>query len=244
MQVSCHMQNCVAIALLESGWMQNDSFYHIWNATGKITECAPRTSCFELPAEQNSCTMMLQYECYNVSNHQQLVGVFNYLFKLPLNPALLVHCERNPPVTNGFSSQRASNAESIFIAWRDHIDDLLFRLWVSPGIESQPERYWEIKALWFLSTGSWFESFFSEVMNCRWTFANWESTNRSCIVMFVFNQVPSSNISNVYADFKYKWHVAWAWTCGHIRTSNTPIRVLHDTYSDCQDLCTVNTHQL
>ena len=107
MQVSCHVQNCVAIAVLESGWMQNDSFYHIWNATGKITECAPRTSCFELPAEQNSCTMMLQYECYNVSNHQQLVGVFNYLFKLPLNPALLFHCERNPPVTYGFSSQRA-----------------------------------------------------------------------------------------------------------------------------------------
>ena len=35
-------------------------------------------------------------------------------------PVLLVLCEGNPPVTGGFPSQRASDAESVSMAWRQH----------------------------------------------------------------------------------------------------------------------------
>ena len=59
-----------------------------------------------------------------VSNHRRLDCLFNHLFRRrskkiskPRVPGL---CEGNPPVTGGFPSQRASNAENVFIWWRHH----------------------------------------------------------------------------------------------------------------------------
>ena len=57
---------------------------------------------------------------HGVPNYQSFDSLFSYLFtlismKTSKLPAL---CERFPPVTGGFPSQRAGNAERVFIAWR------------------------------------------------------------------------------------------------------------------------------
>ena len=40
---------------------------------------------------------------------------------------LLALCERNSPVTDGFPSQRASNAESVSVSWRLHADGVFIK---------------------------------------------------------------------------------------------------------------------
>ena len=55
-------------------------------------------------------------ECDCVSNHQRLDCLLNPLFrrrsKKPSKPHVTGNCERNPPVTDGFPSKRASNVEN------------------------------------------------------------------------------------------------------------------------------------
>ena len=59
---------------------------------------------------------------HGASNHQQLDGLFNYLFKLTSKKtsksALLALCAGNQPVTGWFPPQRAGNAKSGSNAWR------------------------------------------------------------------------------------------------------------------------------
>ena len=63
-------------------------------------------------------------EWQRVSNHRQLVGLFDCLFGLTakktskLVPPTL--CEGIPLVNRGFPSQRPSNAESVSMTWRHH----------------------------------------------------------------------------------------------------------------------------
>ena len=57
-----------------------------------------------------------------VSNHQQLDCslVCLGLQRKHAKPVLLALCERNPLVTGGFPSQKATNAESLFLSWHHH----------------------------------------------------------------------------------------------------------------------------
>ena len=60
----------------------------------------------------------------DVSNHRRLECLFNrFLGRISKKTSTLRVtglCEGNPPVTNRFSSQRASNAENISVWWRHH----------------------------------------------------------------------------------------------------------------------------
>ena len=58
-----------------------------------------------------------------VSNHQSLDCLHNRLFRSKKTPKLCVTglCEVNPPVTGGFTSQRASNVQNVFMWWRHHV---------------------------------------------------------------------------------------------------------------------------
>ena len=42
----------------------------------------------------------------------------HFLFRLISKRTLLANCEKNPSITGGFPSQRASNAESVLMSWR------------------------------------------------------------------------------------------------------------------------------
>ena len=59
-----------------------------------------------------------------VSNHRRLECLLNRLFRHRSKKTLKLRVtglgEGNPPVTGGFRSQRASNAENVFIWWRHH----------------------------------------------------------------------------------------------------------------------------
>ena len=75
-------------------------------------------TCFAL-----CCVLQWRHnEHHAVSNYRQIDWLFNRLFistlKKASNPALLALCVGNPPVTGGFLSQRASNAETVSIWWR------------------------------------------------------------------------------------------------------------------------------
>ena len=60
----------------------------------------------------------------SVSNHRRLDCLLNRLFRRRLKKTskfrVIGLCERNPPVTGGFPSQRASKTESVSIWWRHH----------------------------------------------------------------------------------------------------------------------------
>ena len=57
-----------------------------------------------------------------VSNHPRLYWLLNRLFRRRSKKTSKLHvtglCKGNPPMTDGFSSQRASNAENVSIWWR------------------------------------------------------------------------------------------------------------------------------
>ena len=69
--------------------------------------------------------ILTSYERHAVVNHQQLECLFNLFFRLTpketLKPALRARCDGKPPMTDGFTSQRASNAENVAISWRYHV---------------------------------------------------------------------------------------------------------------------------
>ena len=56
------------------------------------------------------------YERHGIFNYQHFDYLFNRLFRLTSKkiskPVSLALCERNPPVTGGFPSQRASNVKN------------------------------------------------------------------------------------------------------------------------------------
>ena len=66
--------------------------------------------------------------CHNkrdgVSNHRRLDCLVNLLFRRRSKKTSKLHvtglCEGNSPVTGGFCTQKASNAENISIWWRHH----------------------------------------------------------------------------------------------------------------------------
>ena len=64
-----------------------------------------------------------------VSNHRRLDCLLNRLFgrrsKKTSKLRVTGLCEGNPPVTGGFPSQRASNAENFSIWWRHHVESLV-----------------------------------------------------------------------------------------------------------------------
>ena len=61
---------------------------------------------------------------HGVPNHPQMDGLFNSLFQLTSKdiskPALFALCAGNLSMTDGFPSQRASNAEKAFKSWCHH----------------------------------------------------------------------------------------------------------------------------
>ena len=63
-------------------------------------------------------------ECDGASNQWRLDCLLNRLFrrrsKKISKPRVTGLCEGNPPVTGGFPSQRASNAENVSIWWPHH----------------------------------------------------------------------------------------------------------------------------
>ena len=76
---------------------------------------------------ENGSLATLQWrhdECDGVSNHQHHNCLLNRLFrrrsKKTSKLCVTGHCAGNSPVTGEFPSQRASNAEYIFIWWRHH----------------------------------------------------------------------------------------------------------------------------
>ena len=81
-----------------------------------------------------------------VSNHQRLDCLLSYLFRKHQSSALLALCEGNPPVTGGFPTQRASNAENVSIWWRHH--ELGFIFYLLPQVaweQYQPMRKYVIR---------------------------------------------------------------------------------------------------
>ena len=68
------------------------------------------------------CT--LQWNHNGVSNHQNLDCLFSRLFRRTSKKTSKLRgtglCEGNPPVTGGFPSQRANDAEFFFMRWRHH----------------------------------------------------------------------------------------------------------------------------
>ena len=64
-------------------------------------------------------------ECNGISNHQCLDCLLNNSFRHRSKKTSKLHttglCERNPPVTSGFRSQRASNTKNVSIWWRHHV---------------------------------------------------------------------------------------------------------------------------
>ena len=61
---------------------------------------------------------MTSHERHGVSEHQQLECVLNNLFRESSKIHITDSLWRIPPVTGGFPSQSASNAESFSIGWR------------------------------------------------------------------------------------------------------------------------------
>ena len=70
-------------------------------------------------------TMASQWASCRLKSH----GLFNRLLRLTSKktskPALPALCERNPPMTGGFPSQRASNTESFSMAWLLQADKVI-----------------------------------------------------------------------------------------------------------------------
>ena len=73
-----------------------------------------------------SCTILQWHhgDHDGISNHQHLDCLRNCLFRCRSKKTSKLHitglCEGNSPVTGEFATQRASNAENVFIWWRHH----------------------------------------------------------------------------------------------------------------------------
>ena len=86
--------------------------------------------------------------------------MFRQTSKQHQSPALLALCEGNPPVTGGFPSQRASNAESISISW-SHFNQEWSPIRIPPHDWLQMICVRPV-ALWLLTTGQWVVSLTSD----------------------------------------------------------------------------------
>ena len=64
---------------------------------------------------------MISHEYHGVSNHQQLNWLFNSLFRPSVKLHILGPLWGKPPVTSGFPSQMASNAESVTVSCCHHL---------------------------------------------------------------------------------------------------------------------------
>ena len=74
---------------------------------------------------RNMSSTSLEWRHNGVSNHGRLDCLLNRLFscrsKQTWKLCVTGLCEGNPPVTGGFPSHRASNAENISTWWRHHV---------------------------------------------------------------------------------------------------------------------------
>ena len=105
-------------------------FYYLW--LSKVTSRAVGhhisilTDCdLAKPQVENELSLQWRHnELDGVSNHRRLGCLLNRLFgcrsKKTSKFRVAGLCEGNPPVTAGFPSQWASNAENISIWWRHH----------------------------------------------------------------------------------------------------------------------------
>ena len=91
-------------------------------------------------SDVNIWNLRLQWrhnECYGVSDHRRLGGLLSRLFRRRSKKTSKLRvtglCEGNSPVTGEFPSQRASNAENVFVWWRHHV--LFYRLQLINWIE-------------------------------------------------------------------------------------------------------------
>ena len=79
-------------------------------------------------------TTMISNGRHSVSNHQHFNSLFNRSFKLTQkkhkSSTLLTLCERNPLVTSGFPSQRASYSEFFSMSWRHKMQSVPFDVFV------------------------------------------------------------------------------------------------------------------
>ena len=68
-------------------------------------------------------------EHLGISDHRQLDCLYNSFRRDHLSSELQTFCEGKPPVTGGFPSQRASNAENVSAPWRHVFAQLAESLW-------------------------------------------------------------------------------------------------------------------
>ena len=100
---------------LEPARLSVEMLLSLWNLTGASA------------AMITFCTVRHHYDEWDsVSNHRRLDGLLNRWFKSrSKKTSKLRLSEENTPVSDGFSSQRVSNAENVSIRWRHHDSGLL-----------------------------------------------------------------------------------------------------------------------
>ena len=80
--------------------------------------------CWFMYRNFNNTKQWCNNEHDGVSNHRRLDCLLNCLFRRRSKRTSKLRvtglCKGNPPVTRGFPSQRASNAQNVFISWRRH----------------------------------------------------------------------------------------------------------------------------
>ena len=89
---------------------------------------------------QNSIPEM-SHERHGFPDHRLFECLLNNSFRLTSEKyqlTLLALCEGKPPVTNGFPSQRASDAEKVSISWRLHALFIFVAKWFCENLILQP----------------------------------------------------------------------------------------------------------
>ena len=138
-------------------------YRHYWGITLSFSEVSATTQIRSdvIPDLQMSCsnyTLRWRHdEHHGASNHRRLDCLLKRLFrrrsKKTSNFYVAGLCEGNPPVTSGFSSERASNAKNVSIWWRHHdrngmLPGVWSRQWL-PGIMYRSDCCWTL--LWIQS---------------------------------------------------------------------------------------------
>ena len=98
----------------------------MWSFDTKFTHIYGCPSVSQVTLKRLSKLLQWRYnEGDGVSSHRCLGYLLNRLFRRGSKKGLnFRHCEKNPPVTGGFPSQRASNAENVSILWRHHVNHI------------------------------------------------------------------------------------------------------------------------
>ena len=149
-----------------------------------------------------------------VSNHRHFDCLLSRMFRCRSKKTSKLRvtglCEGNPPVTSGFPSQRASNAENISILWRhrDYLNDIGL---TPPGLtcllciprtkyrvlsprrhtaENLPHTWWVYwRSIWCIITcRSVFEKY-EYIFVCYIIILNWNDTGRKGVVTW-WHKVP------------------------------------------------------